>query len=99
MRMLPAGFLAQFGERFELGGDFLETWRDRQQQAFAGLGRRNAAGAAGEQAQPETFFQTSHRVAQRRLRHTQARRRTGEAALAGDRDEGDEIGDVFAFHS
>ena len=66
--------------RAELAHDIAEALRDVQrpsdgqalveevwtrEQAFAGIGRRHAAGGAGEEAKAQPRFQPPHRVAQR----------------------------------
>ena len=69
------------------------------QQALARLGRRDAAGGAGQQPQAEPFLEAADGVAERRLRDAELRRRPGEAALPRDREEGEKIVEVFARHS
>ena len=68
---------------------------DRAQQAFTGLGGRHAARGPVEQPQAEPAFEFLERMAQRRLRHTQLLRCTGEAARAGNRQEGNQVADVL----
>ena len=47
--IVPAGLSLQFRQGVELGLDFVEARADRNEQTLAGLGRRHAARAAGQQ--------------------------------------------------
>ena len=51
------GLVAQLAQRGQLGVDLLEARPDGPQQALAGLGRRDAAGGAGQQPQPEPLLE------------------------------------------
>ncbi|GAB9170963.1 hypothetical protein BDS110ZK17_58360 [Bradyrhizobium diazoefficiens] len=91
--------LAQRGQRRQLRVDLRKARSDIAQQALAGFRRCDAAGGAGEQPQAEPLLQRAHGVAERGLRHAELGGRAGEAALAGDREEGEEVVDVGAGHS
>jgi hypothetical protein len=91
--------LAQRGQRRQFGVDLLEARPDIAQQALAGLGRRDAAGGAGEEPQAEPFFERAHRVAECRLRYAELGRGAGKTALARDREKGEEVVDIGSGHS
>lgn len=58
------------------------------EQSRPRLGRRDRPDGARQQPHAETVFQPPHRVAERRGRYPQFRRRGGEAAGPGDGSEG-----------
>ena len=91
--------VAELAQRSELRLDLVEARPDRPQQALAGLGGRDAAGGPRQQPQPEPLLQAADGMAQRRLRHPELRRRPGEAPLARDGEEGEEVADGLARHS
>ena len=93
------GLLAKLAQRRQLGVDLIEARADGAEQAFARLGRRDAARGAGQQPKPEPLFESADGVAERRLRNAELRRGPGEAPLPRHRQEGEEIVDVFARHS
>ena len=66
----------------------------RSQQPRAGLGQRDAAGGAVEQAHAEPRFQPPQRLAQRRGRDAAQGRGAAEAAGARHGGEGVEVGEV-----
>ena len=86
-------------QRFDLGLDFLEARADRDEQTFAGLGRRNAARAAGQKPKPHAGFQPADGVAERRLRDAELCGGAGKTPLPGDGEESRQIGEVGARHS
>jgi hypothetical protein len=92
------GLVAQLAQGRELGVDLLEPGADRAEQALAGLGWRHAAGGAAEQAQAQPLLQPTHGVTQGRLRHAELGGGTGEAALAGHGQEGQEVAQILARH-
>ena len=94
-----ARLVAQGGEAGELGIDRVEVRAGGTQQSFAGLGRRDTARGAREQAQAEPFLQSTHGVAQRRLRHAKLGRGAREALFPRDGQERDDVADVFPPHS
>ena len=94
--MVPAGFSRSSLKRRKLGVDLLKPGTQGVQQAFARLGRRDAARGAGQQPKTEPFLESADGVAERRLRNAELRCRPGETALLRDREEGDEIIEVFA---
>ena len=53
----------------------------------------------GEQAQPEPGFQPAHRMAERRLRGGELRRRPREAALLRHRHERQQVAGFLPLHS
>ena len=93
------GLVAQLAQRGHFRLDLVKAWPRGAQQALPRLGRRDAAGGAGQQPQAKPFLKSTHGVAQGRLRNTKLRRRLGEAALLRDREEGEKIVEVFARHS
>jgi hypothetical protein len=56
-------------------------------QPLARIGRRNAAGGACQQTQPEPLLQALDLVAQGGLRNTELRRRARETAFTRDRQK------------
>ena len=91
--------VAQRAQRRHLGLDLVEPRRERGEQALARRSRRDAAGGPCQQPDAEALLEAAHFVAERRLRHPELRRGAGEAALARDGHEGDEVVDVPAGHS
>ena len=99
MRMVPEGLSRSSLSAAISGVDLVEPRSGGAQQALPRLGRRDAARGAGQQPKAEPFLEAAHRVAERRLRNAKLRGRPGEAALLSDREEGEEIIQVFARHS
>ena len=91
--------LAQLAQGGQLGADLVERRAERAQQPLAGLGRRDAAGGAGQEPDAEPLLEPADGVAQRRLRGAELGRGPREAALLGDREEGIEIGQFLTAHS
>jgi hypothetical protein len=92
-------FVAELTEGREFRLDLLEPWSDGVKQAFASLRRGDAAGGAGQQTKTETFLELPDGVAQRRLGHAEFCGCPGEAALARDRYESQQVIEVPARHS
>ena len=59
--------VAQLAQRGHLGLDLVQARAGGAQQALPGLGRRDAAGGAGQQPQAEPFLEAADGVTQRRL--------------------------------
>jgi hypothetical protein len=91
--------VAKFAQRGQLGVDFRKARGQRLQQALAGFSRGHAPRGAGQQPQAQACLESANDLAQRRLRHPELGRGLGEAAFAGDGDEGDEVVVVLAGHS
>jgi hypothetical protein len=53
---------------------------------------------AVQQSEPETLLEVPHRVAERRGRDPDMRRRRPEAEIVGDDNERSQIGEVGAAH-
>jgi hypothetical protein len=99
MRMVPAGFFAQGGERRQAFRDIVQRRPQGFDQPLARLGGGDAAGRAGEKAKPEPGFQPLQRMAEGGLGRSQLRGGAGEAAGFGHRQEGRQIAQVFPLHS
>ena len=84
-------FLPHFLQRRKFGVDLVEARSDGRQQALAGLGRRDAAGGAGEEPQAQLLFKAPDRMAQRGLRHPKFRCGAGKTALPRHGDKGDQV--------
>ena len=97
-RSVPLGVLAKAVHHVERALDLAQRRRQPLQEPLARLGRSDAAGRAIEQAHAERGLQPPQRLAQRRRRCAAHRGRAAEAARAGDRDEGVEIGKAGAGH-
>ena len=82
------GLVAQLAQRGQLGVDLVQPRPRGAQQALARLGRRDAAGGAGQQPQAKPRLQPAQGLAQRRLRDAELRGGAGEAALPRDGEEG-----------
>ncbi|MNT66301.1 hypothetical protein D3C72_2043590 [compost metagenome] len=54
---------------------------------LAGIGQLDVPAGAGQEARADVLLQLADRIAERRLRDVQARRRTAEMALFGHGDE------------
>ncbi|MBB4126895.1 hypothetical protein GGR77_002185 [Xanthomonas translucens] len=67
--------------------DLAQRGRDAGKEAFAGIGQRDAAGSAMEQAHAHALFQRGDRMAERRGRHAQRGGGAAKAALLGDGDD------------
>jgi hypothetical protein len=68
------------------------------EQAQARIGERDAPRCAVQQTEPETLLEVPHRVAERRGRDADARRRRPEAEIVGDGNECRQIGKIGAAH-
>ena len=79
-------------------GDLLDRRPKPVEQAQARIGERDAARRAVQQAEPEALLEVPHRVAERRGRDTDARRRRPEAEIVGDGNERGQIGKVGTAH-
>ena len=84
---------------FQRARDLIDCRPQLFEQTLTGIGHRNAARGAIKQPHPEAPFQLPHRVAERRGRDIETRRRGSKAPLIGNRDEGGQIGQVTAIHS
>jgi hypothetical protein len=71
------------------------TW----ERALAGLGRRDAAGRAGQQPEAKPRLEPADGLAQRRLRDAELRSGTGEAPLPSHGEEGHDVVKVRTGHS
>ena len=86
--------LAKLAQGRKLGVDLLKPRTQRVQQAFARLGRRDAARGAGQQPETKPFLKPADGVAERRLRNAELRCCPGETALLRDRQEDKKIVEV-----
>ncbi len=92
-------FLPHFRQRRQFRVDLVEARPGGRQQALAGLGRRDGAGGAGQEPEPEPFLEPPDRMAQRGLRHPEAGGGARKAALPRHGDEGDQVvGDGRRIH-
>ena len=91
--------VAQRAERGQCGFDLVKARSRGQQQALARLGGRNAARGPGEQTQAEPSLKAAQCLAQGGLRHTELRRRPGEALLPRHSEKGREVVQVSSRHS
>ncbi len=80
------------------GGDVFERRVQVCQQVLAGLGRRDVASGAVEQADAELGFQFAQGVAERRRGHAEGGGGAAETAFASDGDEGGETGEIGLLH-
>jgi len=94
IRMVPAGF-----SRSSLSDSTAASISSSLEQAFARLGRRDAAGGASQEPKAEPGFEAANGLAQRRLRHAELGCGASEIPLAGDRKEGDQIVQALSGHS
>lgn len=92
------GLLPELTQRRELGLDLLEPQAHGVEQAIARLGRRDAARGAGQEPKPEPFLEATNGMAEGGLRNAQLRGGFGEAALAPDGQEGQEVVQICALH-
>ncbi|MNT57484.1 hypothetical protein D3C72_1948540 [compost metagenome] len=92
------GPLAIFGQRGQFVFDLGQARGQGFQQASTGLGGGDTAGGAGQQAHAQSLFQPAHGVAEGGLGDTQLGGCFGEAAFAGDVDEGLQVVEVFTRH-
>jgi len=98
MRNRAGRRLAQAADRRQRVGDAFEMRADRAHQAFARLGRRDAAGRSRQEPHAEPLLQAAQGLAQRRLRYAELRRGAGEVLLARDGEKGVEVVEVDARH-
>lgn len=82
----------------ELSLDLIEPRADGEKQAFTRLRRRDAPRRARQQSQPEPLLEPVDRMAERRLRHTELRRRLREVFCTGNGKEGDQVIDGRTRH-
>ena len=79
------------------------SFRDRRaktcEQTLAGLRRRHASRAAGQQLDAQPLLEAAHRVAQRRRRYAKSRGGSREAAFFSDDGECRQAAPVFSVHS
>ena len=80
------------------GGDVFERRVQVCQQVLAGLGRRDVASGAVEQADAELGFQFAQGVAERRRGYAEGGGGATETAFASDGDEGGETGEIGLLH-
>ena len=92
------GLLPQLTQHGQLGVDHAKGGTEGVQQAFAGLGRCDTAGGAGQKAQAELLLKPADRMAQRRLRDAQLRCGSCKTALLRDGQEGQKIIQIAAIH-
>jgi hypothetical protein len=91
----PLSLLVQIPER---SADLVDGGAEPLEEAQAGICQRDAAGRAVKQADAEAFLELSDRVAERRGRDVEPRRRRPEAEMFRDRDKGCQIGEIAAAH-
>ena len=99
MRTVPAGLSRSALMRRNLAFDLVEPRPDPVEQTLARLGQGDAARRAGQQPKAEPRLQSADGVAQRRLGNAELGGSLGEAPLARDRDEGEEVVQIVAAHS
>jgi hypothetical protein len=92
------GLLSKFAHGGQLGVDFLNSWGDGADQAFARLGQRNAARRSGQKANAKPRLELTDGLAQRRLRDAKLRCRFRKALLSRYRDKGPEVIQTPALH-
>jgi hypothetical protein len=97
MRIVPEG-VADGHKGIDIGFEPRDARRQRLQQPLARLSGRNRARGAGQQSQAEPRLELLDRLAQRRLRGAEPRRRPRETALLGHRQEPQHIGQVAPLH-
>jgi len=78
--------------------DLLDRRPSAAEQAQTRIGERDAAGRAVQQSHAETLLELPHRVAERRGRDADMRRRRPEAEIVGDGNERGQIGKISAAH-
>lgn len=90
----PRGSITELIHLVERVAHLSERGSDALEESCAGFGQRDAAGGPMEQAHAETSFESAHGVAQ--LRRARSRHSGGasEAALAGDGEEGGQVGEL-----
>ena len=93
------GLVAKVAQGLELGLDLLEPRAHGVEQALARRRRRDAARGAGQEPHAQPGLHPANGVAQRRLGNAELGRGLGEAALARDRHESQEIIEIAALHS
>ena len=91
--------VAQLAQCGQLRLDLLQARPRGPQQALARLGRRDAAGGAGQQSEPKPALEAAKGLAERRLRDTELRGGAGKAAFTRDRQKGHDIVEIGARHS
>ena len=87
------------GERLQLGGGRFELGEDvagAGDEQLAGAGERDLARRALDERQPDLGLQAADLLGERGLGDVLARRRAGEVALVGERDE---VAQLAKFHS
>ena len=96
----PPGRLAPLAvEILQGAGDLGDRRSQPLQQAPPLVGQRDAARRAMQQTDAEALLQLSHRVAERRGRNADPRRRGPEAQLISDGDECRQVREIAAVHS
>ncbi len=92
------GLRTELAQRGQLGVDLVQPGAHGPQQAFARVGRRDAARGAGQQPDAEPLFESTDRVAERGLGNAELGCGFGEAARAPDGQEGQEVVQICALH-
>ena len=86
------------GQRLQLGPRGIELVEDParpRDEQLARLGQRDAAGGALHQCEPDLLLEALDLLRECRLGDVLTRRRAGEMALVGDRDE---VAQLSEFH-
>src|SRR6185437_7301930 len=78
--------------------DFFEPRSHGIEEALARLRRRDTTGGAREKANAEPFLEPPHGVTESGGRYTELCGSPGEAAAAGDEQEGLEVVEILACH-
>ena len=96
---MPVGPLPFLVQAFQRAVDLLDCRPQFLEETKTGIGHRYAARCAVQQPHPKALLELPHRVAERRGRHAEPRRRRSKAPLIGDSDERSQIGQVTTIHS
>ena len=78
--------------------DLLDRRPSPVEEAETRIGKRDAPGRAVQQSHRKTLLELPHRVAERRRRDADTRRRRTEAEIVGDGNERGQIGQIGAAH-
>ena len=97
--MVPAGVSRSSRQRRQLGVDLVEARADGAEQPLAASVGATLRVVRVSSRRPSRSSSRAHGVAERRLRDAELRGGAGEAALARDGEEGEQVVDVGAGHS
>ena len=89
------GALAQLLQCRELRLYLLDAVPDSLQESLTRGGRRNTARRAGQEPDTESCLESLERMTQRRARNPELGRGRREASIAGHRQEGQKIIEIF----